>query len=115
MGKYHLNENEVVSLVATRMIVDFSTSKDMVYQALQRNIEKYISNVYLSLNPSMYWIQKIMESYNSLVLRVTEKLQAKISFINLLKTNNHLWEVQQFNVKVCILLVNCNSFHQNTM
>jgi len=102
MGKYHLNENEVLKLVATRLIVDFSTSKDMVYQALQSNIEKYISNVYLSLNPSMYWTQKVMETYRDLVHKVTEKIQAKISFINLLKSSNHLWEVQQFIVKVLI-------------
>lgn len=98
-GKYNLKENEVINLATTRLIVEFSTSKELVYQMLQQNIEKYVPSKFLSLNPSMYWIQKIMESYGTLVNKLNTKTSAQMSFIDQLKSN-HLWEVQQFKIKV---------------
>ena len=48
----------------------------------------------------MYWSQKIMECYTTLCSKLTTKTMAQLHFISQLKTNNHLWEVHQFNVKV---------------
>ena len=94
-------------MATTRLIVEFSSSKDLVYQTLQKSIEKYIPSLYLSLNPSMVWIQKIMECYSNIINKVNTKIDAQLNFIEQLKSN-HLWDVQQFSVKVCYLLLTKN-------
>jgi hypothetical protein len=51
------------------------------------------------MNPSMFWIQKIIEHYANLCSKLTEKSAAQATFIDVLKSNR-LFELQQFIVKV---------------
>jgi len=83
------------------MNVEFMTSKDVAYLALTQNLEKYIPVGDFNLNPSVFWIQKIMETYINQINKIATKTQAKLKFLQLL-ISNELWEIQQFPVKVNI-------------
>lgn len=98
-----------MSLATTKLIVEYSTNKDMISRALEKTLEKYIPYNFISLNPSMYWIKKIMDCYNIQMNKLVSstKTNTQLSFISQLKSN-YLWEVQQFNIKVCIMLTLLN-------
>jgi myosin-7 len=96
-GKFNLNEQDIITLAALQLLVQFSTSQDNAYQSLQKKLEKYVPNDKINLNPSVYWVQKIMELYSG--LKASSKLEAKLTYIEQLKTSP-LWEAHQFVTKV---------------
>jgi myosin-7 len=96
-GKYNLNENDIISLASLQLLVEFSTSQDSAYQNLQKNLDKYVPINKIGLNPTIQWVQKIMELYST--LNANSKLEAKLAYIEQLK-NSPVWEAHQFDAKV---------------
>lgn len=95
-GKYKLQEEEVITLAALQLLIEFSTSQDSAYQSLQKYLEKYLPVNLLAVNPAVYWVQKVMELYSG--FKASSKLEAKLTYIEQLK-NSPLWEVHQFSGK----------------
>jgi hypothetical protein len=96
-GKYNLKEQDIITLAALQLLVDFSTNQDEAHRSLQKNIEKFIPINQFNLNPIDYWIQKIMELYSG--LKSSSKLEAKLTYLEQLR-GSHLWEAHQFDSKV---------------
>lgn len=96
-GKFNLTEKEIITLASLHLLIQFGSSQDNAYHSIQKNLDSYVPVNKKNLNPANYWIQHIMELYSG--LNATSKLEAKLTFIERLKTN-HLWEGHQFNAKV---------------
>ena len=98
---FNLKENEILTLAALQLLIEFSTRQDSAYQSLQRNLEKYIPINKLELIPNVQWVQKVMELYST--LSAHSKLEAKLNYLEQLK-NTPLWEAHQFDSKVNFLI-----------
>lgn len=101
-GKYQLKEEDIITLAALQLLVEFSTNQDNAYQSLQKNLDKYIPINQLHLNPSVYWIQKVMELYSS--FKGSSKLETKLTYLEQIKSSP-LWEAHQFVGKVNHFLI----------
>jgi hypothetical protein len=96
-GKYSLNEQQVIALASLQLLVEFDISSESAYQALNDNLEKYVPNTIINQNPSVYWVQKIMELFSN--MNSTSNEDAKYTYLEQLKSS-HLWMSHQFDVKV---------------
>jgi hypothetical protein len=98
-GKFTLNEQQVITLASLQLLIEFSTSSEAAYQALNDCLERYVPANIINQNPSVYWVQKIMELFSN--MNSTSKDDAKYTYLEQLKPS-HLWMAHQFNVKVII-------------
>ena len=96
-GKYNLKEEDIITLAALLMLVEYGTDQDNAYQNLQRKLDKFVPINQINLNPAVFWIQKIMELYSG--LKSSSKLEAKLTYMEHLK-NFPVWEAHQFTAKV---------------
>ncbi len=99
-GKYQLKEDETITLAAIQLLVEYATNQDSAHMNLQKSLEKYVPHNQYNINPSDYWVQKIMELYSGLQSKT--KLEAKLTYIEQLK-QSPLWEAHQFDAKVFII------------
>jgi myosin VIIa len=101
-GKFKLTEEDIITLASLQLLVEFGTNQDQAYSNLQKKLDRFIPYNQVNLNPSVYWIQKIMELYSG--LKASSKLEAKLTYIEQIKSSP-LWEAHQFPAKVKILLL----------
>lgn len=87
----------MIALSSLQLLVDFGVEHDISYQALQKDLSKYIPTDKITLNSSVYWIQKIMELYTG--LKPTSKLESKLTYIEQIKLNP-VWQSHQFSANV---------------
>lgn len=96
-GKYKLTEEDIVALASLQLLVEYGTNQDQAYSNIQKKLDRFLPFNQVNLNPSVYWIQKIMELYSG--LKSSSKLEAKLTYIEQVKTSP-LWEAHQFPAKV---------------
>jgi hypothetical protein len=96
-GKYILKEQDIVTLAALQLLVNYSNNQDLAFQNLQKNLDKYVPFIHINLNPSVYWVEKIMDLFSK--LKSSSKLESKLTYIEHLRTSP-LWEAHQFSAKV---------------
>lgn len=97
MGKFRLEDQDITTLAALQLFVDYLNAHEVANRALQSNLDKYIPLNSKGQYPNLYWEQKIMEKYTS--LQFTKKIEAKLAYIEHLK-HQDLFESHQFFVKV---------------
>jgi hypothetical protein len=100
-GKYDINEQKIIALASLQLLVEFDSSSEEAYQTLNSDLEKYIPANKINQNPSVYWVQKVMELFST--MDSTTKEDAKFTYVEQLKSND-LWQAHQFLVKVIICL-----------
>lgn len=96
-GRFNLNEELAITLAALQLMVNYGANSEFAYQNLQSEIEKYIPKNILQNNPSITWLQKIMESFSA--TKTLSKLGSKITYLEKLK-ESLIFQSHQFIVKV---------------
>jgi len=97
MGKFKLEESDIVTLTALQLFVDYTHAHEVANRGLQSDLDKYLPILSKGQFPQIYWEQKIMEKYTT--LKFTTKMEAKLAYIEHVK-HQDLFESHQFYVKV---------------
>ena len=93
IGKYNLNQQDVITLGAIQLLVNFGNEKEKAFRHLDDNVISYIAANHYKNNTPMNWVKKVMELYEG--LNISSKIEAKLSYLEHLK-NNPLYEAHQF-------------------
>jgi hypothetical protein len=102
VGKYNLNEFDVITLGALKYYIDNGEGKeDEVELIINQKMNNFISYQFNKRNSHNYLSEKIKEKYSS--FSFNNPNEAKLSFLDHLK-QSPLWETHQFNVEVFYFL-----------
>jgi hypothetical protein len=100
-GKYILKDDQIVSLAANQLLVEFELNKDLALAALNNNLSNYIPYIHMYNYPTIYWSKNVYESYLNLHLNFKGKKNSKINYIDIVKKiGENLFDVHLFSVRV---------------
>ncbi len=104
MGKFRLEDQDIINLAALELFVDYTNDHEVSNKNFLNNMGKYIPSHFRTLFPDNYWEEKTMEKYTS--LKFTTKMEAKLAYIDHMK-HHDLYQAHQFYVVVisCFLMV----------